>query len=109
MRYFKSRYKTHVGAKAFWESHHWYDKGGQVEPAVELFDTGGILTPGLHVVENKTGKPETIRTYEQERALLSGGHQITINGIRHDSVPEFAEALNFALIRAGARGRYASL
>jgi hypothetical protein len=32
-------------------------------------DSGGILPPGVTVVHNRTGKPETVRTAEQEGAL----------------------------------------
>ena len=33
------------------------------------YDVGGTLDPGLTLAFNGTGKPETIRTYEQEQAL----------------------------------------
>lgn len=32
-----------------------------------LYDSGGWLTPGVHLVGNFTGKPESIRTWAQER------------------------------------------
>lgn len=82
--------------------------GGGLVP--ELYDTGGTLKPGLTLVSNQTGKDETVRTAEQEMALrerLSGNGRngIVINGIRHDSVPEFAAALDFAMTRRANRAR----
>lgn len=112
MRYIRNRYGTPQKAQAFWQSRGWYGEGGRVDAGTPaLFDRGGILLPGVHTVQNLTGKPETIRTWEQEQALQSrlGGAHITINGIRHDSVSEFAEALDYALIRARNAGRYASM
>ena len=111
MRYIKQRYGTPVNAQAFWRSHGWYQDGGRVAPVdhVEIMDSGGILRPGVSLVHNYTGKPETIRTWEQEQALMRGGTRITINGIKHDSVGEFAAELNFALLRASGRSRYAEV
>lgn len=89
-----------------------YARGGRVLRP-KLYDTGGILRPGMTLVENRTGKPETVRTWEQERDLFrygpGGQPSIVINGIKHDSVPEFADALNFALVRESSRGRYAGV
>lgn len=34
-----------------------------------LFDGGGKLPPGVHIIWNNTGKDETIRTFEEEVAL----------------------------------------
>jgi hypothetical protein len=33
------------------------------------YDSGGTLEPGFTLAFNGTGKPESIRTYEQERGL----------------------------------------
>lgn len=52
---------------------HWaYRDGG----LVQKFDRGGILQPGATVAVNTTRKPETVRTYEQEKALQSGSMRI---------------------------------
>lgn len=37
---------------------HGYAHGGLVKPPV--FDAGGVLSPGVNVVENRTGKPEAL-------------------------------------------------
>lgn len=42
------------------------------------FDSGGLLMPGPTLVNNGTGRPETVRTAEQEAALGSG-QPLTIN------------------------------
>ncbi|WP_435794720.1 phage tail tape measure protein [Nocardiopsis alba] len=34
-----------------------------------LYDGGGTLWPGTHLVSNKTGRPESIRTYAQEERV----------------------------------------
>lgn len=110
MRYIKSRYGSPINARAFWMKNHWYGEGGRVEPVnVAQYDAGGILRPGLTLARNDTGRPETIRTWEQEQALQAGGTNITINGIRYDSIGEFASELNFALARASSRSRYAGV
>lgn len=113
MKYIRQRYGSPVFARAFWERNGWYSDGGLVAPVdhVETMDAGGILRPGVSLVHNYTGRPETIRTWEQERALRRGGAgtNITINGIRYDSVGEFAAELNFALARSSGRSRYAEV
>ena len=69
-----------------------------------------MLSPGLTLVSNQTGKPETVRTFEQEqrvqRQLSSTGAGIVINSVKHDSVPELVEALEYAMQRQASRGRY---
>ena len=85
-----------------------YSSGGLVTP--ELFDTGGILRPGLTLAMNATGKNETIRTYEQEQnvqaALAGSGDTINIYAVKQDSVDELADALNYAIVRRENRRRY---
>lgn len=73
MQYIAQRYGNPLAAKAFWEKNRWYADGGHVRPT--YYDGGGILPPGLTLAMNATGKPETIRTFEQERTIqhkLSG-------------------------------------
>lgn len=46
------------------------------------YDNGGFLMPGYTLAFNGTGKPERIRTHEQEAALNSGGvviQSVTVN------------------------------
>ncbi|AFC54282.1 aggregation-promoting factor C-terminal-like domain-containing protein [Mycobacterium paraintracellulare] len=52
MAYIKDRYGTPSNAKAFWDSHGWYDDGG-------------LLPPGITIAHNETGKPELILTQDQ--------------------------------------------
>lgn len=54
-RYVSSRYGSWEGAKAFWISHGWYDRGG-------------MLQPGMTMAMNTTGTPERILSPSQTRA-----------------------------------------
>lgn len=108
--YIADRYTTPIKAMQFHRKHNWYGEGGRVEPVnFAEYDTGGVLRPGLTLARNNTGRPETIRTWEQEQALQTAGTHITINGIKYDAVGEFASELNFALARAATRSRYAGV
>ena len=84
-----------------------YAAGGLVTP--QLYDTGGVLSPGLTLVANNTGKPETVRTYAQEadlqQRLGSDRVQITLNGVKYDTAGEVARELDFAMARVSARRR----
>jgi hypothetical protein len=51
-----------------WDHVHWGMKDGGVLGA-GVYDRGGLLPPGLTLAYNGTGKPERIRTAEQEAAL----------------------------------------
>jgi hypothetical protein len=63
---YMNKYGGPNGAASFWQGHHWYDNGG-------------YLMPGVTMAYNGTGKPERIRTAEQESALNSGGPmQVTL-------------------------------
>jgi phage-related protein len=64
-RYIKDRYSTPAGAKAFWQSHHWYDQGG-------------YIPPGLTTVYNGTGRPEPVLTAAEHDSLMTwraGAHK----------------------------------
>jgi TP901 family phage tail tape measure protein len=56
IQYMVDRYGSPAGAVSFWNKNHWYDDGG-------------LLMPGVTIAHNDTGKPETIRTYEQEASI----------------------------------------
>jgi hypothetical protein len=47
LRYIRNRYRTPLGAQAFWQAHGWYDNGGW-------------LQPGTTVATNRTGRPERV-------------------------------------------------
>ena len=105
LAYIRNRYASPLGAKAFWQSHGWYADGGWVKPV--LFDTGGILPPGVHLVENKTGKPETIRTFEQERTVqqrLTGGDTINVH-VGQVRSPDDVDAIERVLRQRDIRNR----
>lgn len=70
LNYFHRRYGSPLAAKAFWEKHHWYAGGGRVSPV--LYDKGGQLDPGTHLVTNRTGRPEYILPANVTDALMSG-------------------------------------
>ena len=67
------------------------------ENGLHTYDSGGLLMPGLTVAMNGTGRPETIRTFEQERALQRG-HGDTYNTwveMRADDLRQFADMSDF--------------
>ena len=70
MKYVNERYGGVIKARRFWESHNHYDTGGLVQPT--LFDKGGALMPGTHLVANKTGRPEYILPARVTDALMGG-------------------------------------
>lgn len=69
-KYVKERYGGWLGAQQFWKKHHWYDKGGVVKPL--LRDKGGILPPGMNLVNNATGRNEYVVPPKVTDALLAG-------------------------------------
>ena len=69
-KYVKERYGGWLGAQQFWKKHHWYDKGGVVKPL--LRDKGGILPPGMNLVNNATGRNEYVVPPNVTDALMSG-------------------------------------
>lgn len=100
-----------------------YSDGGTVtdDTTAKLFDGGGLLEYG-DIALHKTRRPDRVLTERQwhavERYLPTtagsaggglGGARIEINGIKHDSVGEFAQALDYALIRARNVGRYQTI
>lgn len=67
------------------------------ENGLHTYDSGGLLMPGLTVAMNGTGRPETIRTFEQEQALQRG-HGDTYNTwveMRADDLRQFADISDF--------------
>ena len=79
----------------------------------QTLDSGGLLQPGLTLVKNGLGAPETVRTPNQEAALqrrLNGGRgdgtTVNIYGIDYDTTGEVANELLYALDRVGGRSRY---
>lgn len=68
--YIQDRYGTPVKAWKHWQANGNYADGGLVTPT--LFDKGGTLMPGTHLVANKTSKPEYILPSHVTDALLSG-------------------------------------
>lgn len=57
MRYIASRYGNPLGAKSFWQTHHWYDSGGD-------------LMPGFTNMYNGTNQVETVLTNGTTRAVV---------------------------------------
>lgn len=69
--YVDDRYNGWGGAVRFWKSHNYYSSGGRVTPT--LYDDGGALGPGTHLVENRTRKPEYILPADVTDSLMNGG------------------------------------
>ena len=61
-RYIRDRYGNPLAAKAFWESHNWYDNGGWLPDG------------GLGV--NQSGKPEPVLTNQQWRDVSALVHEL---------------------------------
>jgi hypothetical protein len=95
LKYIADRYGTPQGAKAFWERNHWYAQGGQVKPT--LYDRGGVLRPGVQVVENRTGKPEYILPADVTQRLMGGqagtARNVTYNLAPVATLPEMMRAI----------------
>jgi hypothetical protein len=98
-------YGTPSRAWAKWKSRspHWYADGGLVERQIPVFDNGGILPPGISVVNNKLGKPETLVRPEQ---YAGRGVSVTINGVKHDTSAELAREVTWELQRLDYAGKY---
>ena len=79
-KYTKERYGGWIQAANFWKKHHYYDKGGLVSKIVGgmptmkplLRDKGGILPPGMNLVNNATGRNEYVVPPKVTDALLNG-------------------------------------
>ncbi|OXM69623.1 phage tail tape measure protein [Amycolatopsis vastitatis] len=57
LSYIASRYHDPLGAKSFWQAHHWYDQGGW-------------LQPGFTPVYNGTGKPELVLPHDTAQDVI---------------------------------------
>jgi hypothetical protein len=77
VRYMNDAYGSPNAAASFWQGHHWYDGGG-------------YLMPGVTMAYNGTGKPERIRTAEQESALHGGATQVTLQ-LDRDAVTDLLD------------------
>lgn len=78
VNYTQDRYGGLVKAKKFWQSHHYYNDGGQVggDPtggagSVGVFDNGGPWAPGT-VGMNSSGRTEMVLTADQADIVTSG-------------------------------------
>lgn len=69
LNYIKGRYGTPLAALRHHDRNNWYAKGGLVGT---LYDQGGVLPPGNHLVANKTRKPEYILPARVTDALMNG-------------------------------------
>src|SRR5699024_7832155 len=68
--YIKDRYGSPSAALRFHDRNNHYATGGRVKPT--LYDKGGMLQPGTHLVANKTRKPEYILPARVTDALMNG-------------------------------------
>ena len=69
-KYVHDRYGGWLGAQRFWQRNNHYDKGGVVKPL--LRDKGGILPPGVNLVNNATGRNEYVVPPNVTDALMNG-------------------------------------
>ena len=90
------------GAYNYWQKHNYCSGGGLVTPT--LFDKGGVLNPGTHLVANKTRRPEYILPAKVTDALLDGTAsnssapiiQVTTPVVERNEVDEWTEKVRFA-------------
>ena len=102
LNYIKGRYGTPVGAMNFHKRKGYYANGGLVTPT--LFDRGGVLNPGTHLVANKTKKPEYILPAKVTDALMDGSAtnssapiiQVTTPVVERNEVDEWTDKVRFA-------------
>jgi hypothetical protein len=85
LKYIADRYGNPGNAWSFWNSQdpHWYHGGGVwsgptkggdgAESQPLLFDTGGMLPPGLSAVLNLTGRPEPVFSDQQWKQIRDSG------------------------------------
>jgi hypothetical protein len=133
LAYLAQRYGSPSAALRFWKSQdpHWYEGGGVWDgptaggdgaAAPVLFDTGGMLPPGLTTVLNMTGRPEPVFTdsqWKQMRDSGFGGGWIPRGGDINITVPTVtrgdpreaanaaASAMHWEARRIRRGGRYA--
>ncbi|MFE7605780.1 tape measure protein [Brachybacterium paraconglomeratum] len=92
IRYTRSRYSS---LQAGWGRPGGYAGGGIVEPPT-LFDSGGVLPPGLSTVLNASRKPEAVLTNDQLKQLRiiasrpseRGGDTFIGNGYTPDEIAQ---------------------
>lgn len=102
LNYIKGRYGSPVGAMNFHKRKGYYSDGGLVTPT--LFDKGGVLNPGTHLVANKTKRPEYILPAKVTDALMDGSAtnssapiiQVTTPVVERNEVDEWTEKVRFA-------------
>jgi hypothetical protein len=113
MRYIKANYGTPESALKFHNARGWYSEGGVVPEGTQLYDSGGILPPGISSIVNASGKPEAILTNEQFRNLeriANGGGGLTVDARSYGSdldANDVAEEMLWAVRRMQQGGRYA--
>jgi hypothetical protein len=125
LRYIMQRYGTPEKALAFHNAHGWYSKGGvvpddvsgaPVNPGITLYDTGGIVPPGISTILNLTGQNETAAILKPEqldfiRGQGGGGDDNSINVdldmLAEATTPaEVASELLFELRKVRRGGKY---
>ncbi len=96
--------------------HVGFAKGGILDPRPTLFDSGGVLPPGLSMVLNESRKPEAVLTNEQLRQLqvlttpgtgVTGGGDVFNLYAQPQTAREVADELMWAQRTRKRRARYA--
>ena len=110
IRYARDRYGSPMRG---WDRKGGYAAGGIVKPT--LYDSGGIIPPGLQMISNQTRKPEAALTADQLaqiRAIASG--RTVAGDVYNISVPkpaasavEIVDELTWHKRLASRGGRYA--
>ena len=114
MRYIKANYGTPESALKFHNARGWYADGGVVPEGTQLYDSGGILPPGISSIVNASGKPEAILTNEQFKNLeriANGGGGLTVDARSYGSnlnANDVADEMLWAVRRMRQGGRYAA-
>nr|WP_306428101.1 tape measure protein [Brevibacterium sp. 68QC2CO] len=74
-RYVDGRFGNFAKAKAFWQSHHWYDQGGVIPTSLGVYDNGGFMPPGGAGL-NLSSSSEYVLTGPQSDLLTAGLRQM---------------------------------
>lgn len=77
---------------------HWgFNKGGLIPYAPPIFDRGGTLAPGLNMVDNRTGRPESLVRADAGPRVHVENLELNLPGVTN--VDEFARDLPLKLLQ----------
>lgn len=112
LRYIQQRYGRPTAAWQFHQRNGYYESGGEVKPAIDLFDNGGWLKPGSFGY-NGTSQPEAVLSKSQLDTIAGNNKgdspvigTVVMNVPYGASPREYVEALDFDLQYRRKKGVY---